>query len=137
MQPGQRPKTGNYRGGLRNLTLGDRCRDLRQASTDAEAVLWRHVRGRQLAGAKFRRQHQFGPYILDFYCAERNFAVEVDGGQHYSPEGESKDAARTRYLEARGVRVVRFSNLDVLRETTAVVEEILRLVSERPAEPSP
>ena len=101
-------------------------RQLRRESTDAERILWRHLRDRQLAGAKFRRQHQFGPYILDFYCAEHHLAVEADGGQHYSDAGETRDAERTRYLAARGVRVLRFTNIEILQETDAVLDCIRR-----------
>jgi len=62
-----------------------RRRQLRRSSTDAEAFLWYHLRSRRLAGFKFRRQHPYGPFILDFFCAERNLAIELDGGQHFEP----------------------------------------------------
>jgi adenine-specific DNA-methyltransferase len=64
------------------VALLQRCRDLRRQSTDAEHLLWRLLRNRQIAGAKFRRQHQHGHYILDFYCVTHHLAVEADGGQH-------------------------------------------------------
>ncbi len=113
-----------YRGGEPLTTLLERCRDLRRGATDAEQVLWRLLRNRQVGGAKFRRQHQFGPYILDFYCAEANLAIEADGGQHYSDEGAKCDRERARYLDARSVRTLRFSNLEVLQNTEGVVRRI-------------
>ncbi len=122
-----------FRGDRRGVTWPGLIRNFRRESTDAERLLWRHLRGRQLGGAKFRRQHQFGPYILDFYCAEQNLAVEADGGQHYSQDDEAKDAERTHYSTARGVRVLRFTNLEVLQETAAVLAAICRAIEE----PSP
>ncbi len=104
--------------------LVDRRRHLRQVSTDAERALWRLLRARQLSGAKFRRQHPVGPYILDFYCLHRHLAVELDGSQHYSLEGQAKDAVRTQFLDAMGVRVLRFSNVAVLTEHGAVLAAI-------------
>jgi very-short-patch-repair endonuclease len=105
---------------------------MRHEPTDAERALWRLLRHRQLAGEKFRRQHQIGPYILDFYCLKYGLAVEVDGGQHYEPTGVARDAERTRFLTLRGIRVLRFSNLQVLKEGNAVLEEIMRAL-ERPS----
>ncbi len=113
----------NYRGGLLSVTLLDRCRKLRMQSTDAEHLLWQLLRGQQL-GAKFRRQHQFGPYILDFYCDEHKLGVEVDGGQHFEEAGAKKDAKRTSYLQALGVRVLRCTDREVLLEPEAVLEAI-------------
>src|SRR5438874_616326 len=98
----------NYRGGLSRTTLLARCRELRRDETDAERLLWMLLRGRQIAGAKFRRQHQFGPFILDFFCMEHRVAIEVDGGQHFSDEGEASDRARTAWLKRAGIRVLRF-----------------------------
>ena len=118
----------NYRGDRRGVSWPGVTRQLRRDSTDAERLLWRHLRDRQIAGAKFRRQHQFGPYILDFFCAEHHLAVEADGGQHYSDGGTVRDAARTQYLEASGVRVLRFTNLEILQELEGVLEAIRRAV---------
>jgi very-short-patch-repair endonuclease len=72
--------------------LLDFARQLRGEATDAETLLWRLLRGRQVADAKFRRQHPFPPYILDFYCHELKLAVELDGGQHDEPHHRSRDA---------------------------------------------
>lgn len=108
----------------------ERRRQLRRESTDAELLLWRLLRGRQLGGAKFRRQHQVGQYVLDFYCPEYRLAVEADGGQHVASVGLAKDELRTRYLEGRGIRVLRFSNLEVLLGTEAVLETISKALGE-------
>ncbi len=99
-------------------------RQFRRESTDAESLLWRLLRGSQLGGAKFCRQHPLGPYVLDFYCPERRVAIETDGGQHLTAEGLDGDAVRTLYLEGRGIRVLRFTNLQILMETRAVQERI-------------
>jgi adenine-specific DNA-methyltransferase len=78
-----------------------------------------------LAGAKFRRQHEFGPYVVDFFCPATKLVIEVDGGQHYTPEGIASDGIRTRFLEANGLRVLRFSDAEVLTQADAVAERIL------------
>ena len=72
------------------------ARELRQNETDAERLLWRLLRNRYLAGAKFRRQHPFPPYVLDFYCHELKLAIELDGGLHNLPEGRLHDKVRRR-----------------------------------------
>jgi very-short-patch-repair endonuclease len=116
----------NYRGGLSRTALLERCRALRRDETDAERLLWMMLRGRQVGGAKFRRQHQFGPFILNFFCAEHRLAIEVDGSQHFSDDGEARDASRTAWLRRAEIRVLRFDNRQVLLETEGVLEAILR-----------
>jgi len=101
----------------------DKARTLRRHMTDAEGALWCRLRSRRLCGYKFRRQHPIGPYIVDFLCPARRLVVEVDGGQHTATS--ERDAARTRWLERRGYRVMRFWNNEVLNETDAVLESIL------------
>jgi very-short-patch-repair endonuclease len=107
------------------------ARDLRQRSTDAETALWRLLRARRLAGAKFRRQRPFGPYILDFSCIEKRLAIEADGGQRFTEEGLVTDRARTRYLEQRGVRVLRFTNREILVEGEEVIAAVQQALAER------
>jgi len=109
-------------------SLLERCRGLRRDSTDAEGLLWQLLRDRQLGGVKFRRQHQLGPFIVDFFTVSHGLAVEIDGGQHFDDAQASADAVRTAYLEERGVRVVRFSNLEVLKETDSVLSAIWEAV---------
>ena len=99
-----------------------RCRHLRDLSTQAELRLWQRLRGHRLEGMKFRRQHPVGPYFVDFYCAEARLVVEVDGSQHL--DDARYDERRTCALEARGLRVLRFWNDDVLARTDEVLEAI-------------
>ncbi len=96
-------------------------RTLRCHMTDAEIRLWQRLRSRQLAGCKFRRQHPYLDYVLDFVCLERSLIVEVDGGQHLENQ---RDQARDWRLQQAGFRVLRFWNNQVLQETDAVVEAI-------------
>jgi very-short-patch-repair endonuclease len=110
-----------------------RRRELRREATIAEKLLWWRLRARQLEGAKFRRQHPVGPYIVDFYCAERGLAVELDGGQHFTDEGKAYDERRTEYLAAQGVRVIRFSNGEIFEELEGVVEAIRQTLCPSPA----
>ncbi|MES2883993.1 MAG: endonuclease domain-containing protein [Pseudomonadota bacterium] len=110
-----------------------RAKQLRLDQTDAEARLWYHLRAHRFLGLKFKRQKPVGPYIVDFICLEHGLAIEVDGGQHN--EDQAYDQRRSRYLAAEGLRVLRFWNDEVLRDTDAVLEQI-RLVIESEA-PSP
>ncbi len=113
----------------------DRARELRRNMTDAERLLWRHVRRKQLAGAHFRRQRPIGPFIADFVCVERRLVVELDGGQH--AERGDDDARRTRFLEQRGYRVLRFWNNDVLSNIDGVLRVIAAALESPPPQPSP
>lgn len=94
--------------------------------TDAERRLWRALRNRQLAGHKFRRQHPVPPYVADFACVERGLIVEVDGGQH--SERTKADAARTQALQARGFRVLRVWNNEVMENLEGVLVAILAVL---------
>jgi very-short-patch-repair endonuclease len=102
--------------------LKNRARELRSNQTDVEAKLWRHLRDRQVFAAKFRRQHPIGPYIVDFCCPTLCLIVELDGGQH--AQQTMADESRTRFLESRGYRVLRFWNNQVMTQLDAVLEEI-------------
>jgi very-short-patch-repair endonuclease len=108
------------------------ARNLRGSATDAESLLWYHLRGQHL-GAKFRRQHPLGPYILDFLSVEHRLVIELDGGQHYTPEGIRQDAKRTTFLQSNGLRVLRYTNIEALKETDSALESIIEALSE----PSP
>ncbi len=98
--------------------------------TDAERLLWRHLRNRDLIGRKFRRQHAIGGYIVDFICIEAMLIVEADGGQHADRADE--DAERTRHLTALGYRMLRFWNDDILLRTDNVLEAVIRALEAHP-----
>jgi adenine-specific DNA-methyltransferase len=110
-------------------------RRLRNEMTDAEKALWKVLRCRQVSGFKFRRQHPFGDYILDFVCLERKLVIEVDGGQH--GERTKYDEIRTEDLLTAGFRVLRFWNTEVFHEIEAVKERIGRAVQEQQTHPLP
>ena len=102
------------------------ARALRKRMTDAERLLWRHLRNRELDGWKFRRQYPVGSFIVDFICVEKNLVIEVDGGPH--AENEERDIQRSAYLNRMGYRVFRFWNNQVMQETEGVLEAILAIL---------
>ena len=103
-----------------------RARGLRLNSTDAERRMWTLLRDRRLEVPKFRRQVSIGPYVVDFYCSLKNLIIELDGGQHSAQV--VADEVRTAWLNAKGYRVVRYWNNEVLRNPEGVLTDILRLV---------
>lgn len=112
----------------------ERARDMRRETTSAERVLWKAMRMGQL-GKGFRRQHPIGPYIADFYSWGAGLVVEVDGDSHFDSEAKEYDQERTKYLEGLGLTVLRFTNIEVLRDLPRVMETVLAaLRSVRPAD---
>ncbi|MBC7109313.1 MAG: endonuclease domain-containing protein [Methanomassiliicoccales archaeon] len=107
------------------MELTPLARKLRREMTEAERLLWYHLRNRRLAGFKFRRQVPIGPYIVDFLCPEKRVIVEIDGGQHNFPDERSRDLERTRFLESKGYKVLRFWNNEVLGNPEGVLSVIL------------
>ncbi|MDA1258818.1 MAG: DUF559 domain-containing protein [Chloroflexi bacterium] len=105
------------------------ARRLRQTATDSERLLWSRLRGAQISGAKFRRQHPRLGYIVDFFCQEALLIVEVDGGQH-DPRLDV-DGLRARQLRSSGCKLLRFWNHEVLNDTDAVLEAIVLAIAER------
>ncbi len=98
------------------------ARQMRHKPTKAEEILWQHVRNRQIAGFKFRRQHSIERFIVDFYCAETELIIEVDGPIHQYQEQE--DILRQEFIENQGLRVLRFSNDDVINHISLVLDQI-------------
>jgi len=90
--------------------------------TEAETVLWKKLRMKQIEGLHFRKQHPFGIYILDFYCDKINLAIEVDGGIHILRT--EYDDKRSEYLDSAGVKVIRYSNEQVLNNLDLVISDI-------------
>ena len=125
--------SGHYRGGYDFSGLKKRARELRQKQTPAEELLWELLRDRQCCELKFRRQHQFGDYLLDFYCHEAKLAVELDGEPHNTTARQKKDAARDAYLKSQGVTSLRFENRVVFED----VEQIFNAIAAHVSLPSP
>ena len=101
---------------------------MRRSPTGGEVVLWHNVRSRRLRGLEFRRQHEIGPFIVDFYCEEVKLAVEIDGAPHFEPEGRAYDARRTAWLKQHGVTVIHFENNDPVVNPGRMLEQIGRVV---------
>jgi very-short-patch-repair endonuclease len=114
-------------------TTLENSRRLRKEMTEAERKLWQLLRGGQLGGLKFRRQHPIPPYIADFCCISKKVIVELDGSQHT----ELSDAARTRALRSQGWKIIRFWDHDVLLATEAVVEAIWNAMCKPYPHPNP
>ena len=121
------------RGQRRTRTVKARqfARHLRSESTDAEKSLWRLLRNRRFEQFKFRRQYPFGIYFLDFFCVAARLAVETDGGGHGIPDQRARDEKRNRLLTEQGIKVLRFWNHQVRRESESVRFEIWRALMER------
>lgn len=109
--------------------MRDRARDSRKTLTVSEQRLWNWLRNRTFSGYKFRRQFPIGPYVLDFYCPELKFAIEVDGHQHELPCVREYDERRTHDSSVLGIRVLRVPNV-LLATDSRLVEEQLRFAIE-------
>jgi len=107
-----------------NKNLKQFSQKLRKNMTDAEQRLWARIRGKQLKGYQFYRQKPIGDYIADFYCPKAKLVIELDGGQHYTEDGRQKDKIRDKYLSDNGLKVLRFSDKDVLAQIESVLEKI-------------
>jgi very-short-patch-repair endonuclease len=113
------------------------ARLLRKQETWAEKLMWRWLRHRRFSAYKFRRQYPLGEYILDFFCLEARLDVEVDGFQHGMPGNRVSDAERDAWLEAHGVKVMRFWNSHLRRESQEIRDAIWRALQERAPHPLP
>ncbi len=109
------------------------AREQRRNPTPAEATLWAALRGRRLSGLKFRRQHPFGPYVLDAFCVEHQLEVEVDGGIHDELAQIEHDERRTEYLNEHGVRILRFTNAEIENH----LDQVLKRIFQATQSPSP
>lgn len=104
--------------------LKDRRRDLRKNQTPAEKLLWKHIGKDKIYGLRFLRQYGVGPYILDFYCAKLRIAIELDGEVHNEKDRKLYDKDREKYLDALDIKVIRFWNEDVLKNTKNVLGKL-------------
>ncbi len=93
--------------------------------TEAEVILWLKIKGKQLNGYKFRRQHGIGNYIVDFYCPKLKLVIELDGEQHGEDHVVEYDNKRTEYLKSLNVKVLRYQNEDVFKDLDIVLDDII------------
>jgi very-short-patch-repair endonuclease len=98
------------------------AKDMRHKMTEAEERLWLAINKRQINGLKFRRQHPVSRYILDFYCYEKQLAIEVDGEVHIKQK--DNDNYRDEFLRSTGIRTIRISNEEIMNNLNAVIEKI-------------
>lgn len=105
-------------------------RSLRKIIPEPENILWYHLRARRLNGIKFRRQYSIGRYVIDFYCPTARLAIEIDGDSHFeSTKVRDYDQQRQKYIEACGIRMLRFSNQEVMKNLDGVLEKIIAAVT--------
>ena len=104
--------------------------ELRNHTTPAEAVLWRYLKGGQVGGYKFRRQHGMGPYVMDFYCPSLHLCIELDGEAHNGYLENQRDDIRTRYLQENGITVLRYENKQVWQNVEGIIKEILKFAED-------
>jgi very-short-patch-repair endonuclease len=103
-----------------------RRKELRKSLTPQELKLWFYLKGKNL-GVKFRRQHGIGPYIVDFYCKEKNLIIEIDGSQHM--DAKEYDKERDDYVETLGIKVLRFWNNEIDTNIEGVLKKIKITIS--------
>jgi len=115
------------------INLTEAAKELRRSSTDAERLLWKRLKAKQLNGLKFRRQEQIGRFIVDFVCHEKSIIIEADGSQHALEKG--KDQERTQWLNSQGFIVLRFWNNEILMNIEGVMEAI-RMQCDSPLSPT-
>jgi very-short-patch-repair endonuclease len=113
------------------------AKSLRKRTTDAEQLLWGHLRAKRFGGLKFRRQQPIGASIVDFVCFEKKIIVELDGGHHALPAEMQKDSKRDRWFEAQGYKVLRFWDNEVLTNIQGVLEVIWKGLFKSPSPQSP
>jgi len=123
------PPLGGVRGDFMyyfsyNKNLKQFSRNLRKNQTDAEKLLWSRVRRKQIKDYQFFRQKPIGSYIADLYCKDAKLVIEIDGGQHYENQNIMADRKRNEYFQKLGLRVMRFTNLDILKNIENVVNKI-------------
>ncbi|MDO8316907.1 MAG: endonuclease domain-containing protein [Flavobacterium sp.] len=105
------------------------AKKLRDNATEAEEKLWLAVKNNQIEGFKFRRQHPLSFYIADFYCHALKLVIEIDGGYHLTEEQQLLDEERTKNIEFQGLKVIRFTNEDVLVELPEVIDTIKAFIA--------
>lgn len=108
-------------------TIHHLARNLRKDETEAEKQLWQELKNRKCAGLKFRRQHPFSKFVLDFYCHEKKLVVEVDGTVHDNIDVKERDENRTYEIEQAGLTVIRIRNEEIFMDLKLVLERIVKV----------
>jgi very-short-patch-repair endonuclease len=106
------------------------ARILRRNMTLAEKIIWKKLRNKNLLDARFRRQHPINIFIVDFYCHKLKLVIEIDGEIHFDKKAKKYDSGRTGELEKMGLRVIRFTNDQVLYKLDSVISEIFKVITE-------
>ena len=114
-----------------NPEIKNTVRTLRKNMTDSELKLWSRIRRKQIFGLQFYRQRPIGNYIVDFYCPQAQLVLEVDGSQRMHELAGRKDEYRESYLKQQGIKVLKFDNLQVLKQLDAVVDKVYQTVASR------
>lgn len=109
-----------------NNIFKDRRKELRNNATEAEKVLWEHLKHSKLEGFKFIRQYSAGGYILDFFCPKLRLAIELDGNQHGEKEAVLYDRDRSKYLEGANIIIMRFWNSELVKNPKIAVNQIYK-----------
>jgi len=115
----------------------DKRQYLRNNMPLAEQLVWARLKGKQIAGCKFRRQYSVGAFIIDFYPVEIKLAIEIDGDSHFRDGAEVYDLERQSFIEAAGIRFLRFTNTQVYQELDAVIESISQMICDLRELPHP
>ena len=118
-----------------NKNLKKFAQQLRENMTDAEKHLWWKIKTKQVKGLIFYRQKPIGEYIVDFYCPKAKLVIEIDGSHHFIGETMEYDRIRDDYLSSLGLRVLRFTNTDVLKNIKGVLEKIEEEIEKIPLSP--
>lgn len=113
---------GMWKGAPKSSFL--KAKELRRNETEAEKLLWDKLKGNQIYGLKFRRQHPIQLFIADFYCHQIKLIIEIDGKYHLTKEQMIKDQERTEILNKNGVQVIRFKNDEIINDMTLVLSQI-------------
>lgn len=112
------------------MNTTEKARILRKNMTKQERILWTFLRKKNINNLKFRRQYPIGNYIVDFICNEKKLIIEIDGGQHNENKNITYDQERTKYLESKGYKVIRFWNNDIDNNIEEVYLDILKHLDE-------
>ncbi len=115
---------------MRNPKIQNFAKENRQKLTKAETIIWKHIKGANIEGVKFRRQHPIPPFIVDFAAIEIGLIIEIDGATHISDEELQNDLSREKYLKTKGFEIIRIRNLDIYNNLGGILEFLGKLVWE-------